>query len=103
MNQTSQSCTAPDDSVLRVLSVMAEADRLAKKAARKPRVAEVRYVLLMWDADGNGYGTGRALCTSIAQADRLIRDFKTTGPASAALWTADEERLVKSYENLVRK
>lgn len=94
--------TQAEYSMLDVMRIMAEAERLQKRAARKPRVPKVRYVLLMWDAEGNQYGTGRHPINTKADADRLIRNFaqSSSGPTSAALWTADEKTLVKAYESL---
>ncbi len=90
--------------MLDVLRIMHEAERLQKRAARKPRTPKVRYVLLMWDADGNSYGTGSHSMHTQGEADRLIRGFKRSGsgPDSAALWTADHETLVKTYEKVVK-
>ena len=94
--------TPAEYSMLDVMRIMAEAERLQKRAARKPRAVKVRYVLLMWDADGNQYGTGRHPMNTKADADRLIRSFTkgSSGPSSAALWSADEENLIKTYENI---
>lgn len=103
MRATNTQPTAPSSemTMLDVLRIMHEAERRQKRDARKPRVRKVKYVLLMWDADGNGWGTERAEMFTIAQADRLWRDMKKSvcRPASAALWNAAETRVIKTYEN----
>ena len=53
--------TAPSSemTMLDVLRIMHEAEKLQKRTVRKPRHRSLKYVLLLWDAEGNQYGTGR--------------------------------------------
>lgn len=104
MRTTQDTSTAAPFTMLDVMCIMHEAERLQKRAHRKPRAPKVRYVLLMWDAEGNSYGTGSHPMHTQGEADRLIRSFKRSGsgPDSAALWTADQETLVKAYEKVVK-
>lgn len=103
MRNTQDTSPHPSFTMLDVMRIMHEAERLQKRAARKPRPPKVRYVLLMWDSEGNGYGTGSHPIHTQGEADRLISSFRRSGsgPDSAALWTKDQEKLVKTYEKVV--
>lgn len=103
MRATNTQPTVPSSemTMLDVLRIMHDAEKLQKRAAREPRQRSPKYVLLLWDSEGNQYGTGRHAIFTKDEADRLFRDLCTgvCRPASGALWNIAETELIKTYEN----